>query len=256
MKYIDAHVHIADLAETTYVLANTVYKDKYRLYSCVSFEMINKIDEYLKQLYRYYAIPMIFKETNIKAANKKVEKFCIDNPQAIFVPLVENNINATFVYNSKIYKEHFLVHDYEEWQQRAMYYEFMNDNGYSLIIHCKDKIRLTYIRTLREKFKNIHIIIPHMGRDVYQNYKFSEEVIDFFKKDDNISFDTSTITDNRILIYGIKNVGCDRILFGSDFPLEISIIPKVDEILPRLYEIGLNYSEIEKIVFKNAYANS
>jgi hypothetical protein len=253
MKYIDAHIHIADLAETTDIIVKTIYKDKYRLYSEVSLEMIKTTHEYLQQLDRYYAIPIIFKETNIIDANKKVKQFCDNNPRAVFVPLIEYNINATFNYNSKIYKEHFLSHNYEEWQQRTMYYEFMNINSYSLIIHCKDRIRLQYIRMLREKYRNIQIIIPHMGRDVYENYQFSKNVIDFFKKDDKVSFDTSTIADNNILIYALKNVGCDRILFGSDFPLGFSIIPNVEGLMSKFYRMNLKDNEIEKIFFLNAY---
>lgn len=254
MKYIDAHMHIANLPETKRMLENTIYGKKYKIYSSISLNIISKTSEYIDQLSKFYAIPFILKETNIKRANDYVRNFCNENPNAVFVPLIDENKMESFESMAKVFKEHFLIHDYRNWKDRSDYYSFLSEKENYIIIHCKDGIRIEYIQNLRNNFPRMHIIIPHMGRDVYENYSFSRDVIDVFLKDEYVTFDTSTITDVNILKYGIQKLGYDRLSFGSDFPLEFKYVPSLRSLIERFEFLKISDDNMDKLFYMNALA--
>lgn len=252
MKIFDSHVHIAEPCEIEKILTTTRYKDKYKIYSAISLNAISQIKEYLNQLDGFYAIPFITKETDIVLANKRTKEFCDKFDKAIFVPLVEENREVTFKDNFFVFKEHFLVHNYLEFEKRKEYYLFLNENRYFIIIHCKDQIRIEYIKYLRTLYPNMNIIIPHMGRDVYENYEYTKKVIDTFKSDDKIFFDTSTITNVDIIKYGIQKIGFDRISFGSDYPLGFNQAPEVSVLFNLFSQLKISEENLNKIFFDNA----
>lgn len=252
MKIFDSHVHIAELCEIEKILATTKYKNKYKIYSAISLNAISQIKEYLKQLDGFYAIPFITKETDIVLANKRTKEFCDKFDKAIFVPLVEENREVSFKDDFFVFKEHFLIHNYLELEKRKEYYSFLNENRYFLIIHCKDRIRIKYIKQLRTLYPNMNIIIPHMGRDVYENYEFTKKVIDAFKSDEHIFFDTSTITNVDIIKYAIQKIGFDRISFGSDYPLGFNQATEVSVSFNLFNELKISAENLNKIFYDNA----
>lgn len=250
MKIIDSHVHIGDYERVKNILKNTIYLNKFRLYSSIDPNVVLNTDNYLNDTEGYFAIPIVFKEIDIVEENNFLEEHAKINKKAIPVPLIEPN---TKNFKSLLYKEHFLLHNYEEYETRYDTYSFLNENGGYLLIHCDDKIRVDYINYLMEKFPNMHIIIAHMGRNVFENYDFTTNVIDQFHSKDNIMFDTSTITNPEILKYGISKCGAERILYGSDFPYEKKITDSENQFTDIIYSLGLPTSAMENIFYNNAY---
>lgn len=251
MKVFDSHIHVSDICEVEKILATTKYKDKYKIYSAISLDAISQQKEYLKQLDGFYAIPFVAKETDIFLANKMTKKFCDNFDKSVFVPLIEEGKEVTFKDDYYVFKEHFLIHNYLELEKRKNCYSFLNENGCFLILHCKDRIRIEYIKLLRKLYPNMNIIIPHMGRDVYENYGFTKKIIDSFKSDEHVFFDTSTITKVEIIKYAIQKIGFDRISFGSDYPLGFDKAPQITELLNLFDQLKISAENLNKIFYDN-----
>lgn len=249
MKIIDSHVHIGDYERVKNILENTIYLNKYRLYSAIDPNAVLNTNNYLNDTEGYFAIPIVFKEIDIAEENAFLEEHAKNNKEALAVPLIESNNKSI---NSLIYKEHFLLHDYNDFESRYDTYSFLNENGGYLLIHCDDRIREEYINKLTRMFPNMHIIIAHMGRNVYEDYEFSENIINQFYSRDNIMFDTSTITKPEILKYGISKCGPERIMYGSDFPYEKKPTDKEEKFMRILHTLGLSSNNMEKITYENA----
>ena len=250
MKIIDSHVHIGDYERVKNILKNSIYLNKYRLYSAIDPNAILNTRNYLSDTEGYFAIPIVFKEIDIAEENAFLEEHARTDKKAIPVPLIEPNASS---FRSLLYKEHFLIHDYENFESRYDTYRFLNENGGYLLIHCDDSIRVDYINHLHKTFPNMHIIIAHMGRNVFENYDFSTNIIDQFHSKDNIMFDTSTITNPEILRYGISKCGSERILYGSDFPYEKKVDDSEDKFTEIIYSLGLPANDAENIFYNNAY---
>ena len=249
MKIIDSHVHIGEYERVKTILENTIYLNKFRLYSAINPNVVLQTEKYLDTTEGYFAIPIVFKEINIAQENAFLQEYGKNNTSALIVPLIEPNTDNI---NSLIYKEHFLLHEYEDFESRYNTYSFLNKNNGYLLIHCDDKIRIEYINKLINWLPNMHIIIAHMGRNVYEDFNFSANVIDQFYNKENIMFDTSTITNPEILKYGISKCGTRRILYGSDFPYEKKITDSESNFTKILYTLGLNIGDIENITYENA----
>lgn len=249
MKAIDSHVHIGEYERVKNILENTIYANKYRLYSAINPNVILNTKEYLDSVEGYFAIPIVFKEIDIAKENAFLQKYALNNSNALIVPLIEPNSENV---NNLIYKEHFLLHTYEELRSRCNTYDFLNENNGYLLIHCDDKIRKEYINELIKTYPNMNIIIAHMGRNVYEDLEFNKNIIDQFYNKDNVLFDTSTITKTEILKYGISRCGSNRILYGSDFPYEKRIDDSEEKFSRILYMLGLHDNQLENILYKNA----
>lgn len=143
-------------------------------------------------------------------------------------------------------KEHFLLHNADDYKSRNLYYEYLNQNNGFLILHCKDKIRENYIRTLRNNFPNMNIIVAHLGRNTVENYYDIYRILSEFKLDSKIYFDISTIHSIDNIMLAIKMLGYDRALYGSDFPYEYNEI----EEMKRREKIELSLMNNFEILYK------
>jgi len=64
--------------------------------------------------------------------------------------------------------------------------------------------------------------------------------------------DVSTVEDINIIKIGIKLLGVERILFGSDFPFSVAPGVGLEKFLWFLDKLKLKESEIEKIIYQNS----
>lgn len=252
LKLFDSHIHIGDPNLCRQILDATIYKNKYKLYSCIDPQVVEETDLYLQQLEAFYAMPMIFKEVSVAESNIYLSNVITKYNNGIGVFLLVNNNDDLGIYNLNILKEHFLLHHEEEWLLRSDSYDFLNSTEGYLILHCRDRVRIPYVDFLRKQFPNMNIILAHMGRNVFNDYSFNTEVIEHFKNDGKIIMDVSTVEDINIIKMGVKLLGTDRVLFGSDFPFSVSPGVKVEKFLWFLQELGLRESEINKIVYDNS----
>ncbi len=260
MKYNDSHLHIGDYQRVKDILSNTVFLNKYKLYKAVNPITIKQTKEYLDLINDFFAIPIVFKEINIEQENEFIKKYCKNIKKGIPVELI--NDNKYFYYYNRIpfFKEHFLLHKFDELNNRSLYYDFLNQNEGYLILHCNDKIRIEYIKKLINMFPKMNIIIAHLGRDTYENTTFIEEVLLEFKNYTNIYFDISTISNIYNIKMALSIIDSSRILYGSDFPYDFNMkdeesrINKINKILTsidfnNLMENNFNYVK-EKVLRK------
>lgn len=252
LKVFDSHVHIGDAKLCKQILDTTIYKDKYKLYSCIDSKVVVETNNYLQQLDGFYAMPLVFKEVSVSDSNIYVtnidEKYC----NGIGVFLLENNNNNLSIYRYNILKEHFLLHHEDEWTVRSDSYDFLNETNGFLILHCRDRIRIHYIDFLLKQFPNMNIIIAHMGRNVFNDFDFNVEIIEHFKNNERIIMDISTVIDINIIKLGIKLLGAERMLFGSDFPYSMTPDVSVEKFLQFLTELKIKESEIDKLMYENS----
>lgn len=252
LKIFDSHVHIGDAGLCKHILATTIYKNKYKLYSCIDPKVVEETDNYLQQLDAYYAMPLVFKELSVTDANIYLSNVITKYDNGIGVFLLENNTNDLTIYRQNILKEHFLLHHEDEWFLRTDSYDFLNNTNGFLILHCRDRVRISYVDFLRKQFPNMNIIIAHMGRNVFNDYNFNIGVIEHFKNDDKIIMDISTVEDINVIKMGIKLLGVERVLFGSDFPFSVAPGVDIEVFLWFLDKLKLNDSQIEKIIYENS----
>lgn len=222
IEICDSHIHIGDYNELSDILENSIYKDKYKVYSCIKKEVLLEQKEYLSKVKDFFAIPHVFKESNIQKNNEYVLDFCKNSNKGVPVLVVDNNSNYTGNYDSKIFKEHFLLNNYEDRSNRSLYYDYLSENEGYLLIHCKDNIRIEYINYFINSYPNMNIIIAHLGRDTYENYSFINNILETFKGNEKVLFDVSTIHNVDNIKNAVKKVGNERILYGSDFPFEVA----------------------------------
>lgn len=215
MKQVcDSHVHIGNYNICVEIMKISKYKEKYKLYDCISLQMVNTQDEYVKCLDNFFAIPIIFKEIDIMRSNEYVRDYCEVNSNGIPVSIISSDFCIP-KYN--IWKEHFLLNDYNKIDLRTQTYKYINDTGGFLIIHCNDKVRLEYIKKLHKLYSNINIIIAHLGRDCFENPHFIYNILSNFN-DEKIFYDLSTINNPENVRNALNMIDNKNILFGSDYP--------------------------------------
>ena len=221
MKLYDSHLHIGEYNQSIRLLNNSIYRNKYRLYSSINQEVIFQQEQYTSQLDNFFAIPLFFKESNIQECNQYVIDYCKRIGKGIPVLLLDDNKYFNDNYNNAIFKEHFLLNKYDDYKSRDLFYDFLNQNGGFLLIHSKDNIRIEYLDLLLKNYPEMNIIIAHLGRDVLESYEFINSVLDHYKGNERIFFDISTIHNFNNIQNAIKKIGSSRIIYGTDFPFEV-----------------------------------
>jgi predicted TIM-barrel fold metal-dependent hydrolase len=101
--------------------------------------------------------------------------------------------------------------------------EFLNKEKSTLLLHCgrfKDGSRestssFLHGIDLAKKYPSIKIILAHMGGN---DSSIVRRAVDTAKSFPNVYFDTSGISTPYRVEYAAKNIGAERIIFGSDYP--------------------------------------
>lgn len=252
---IDSHVHLGEEEECRRIIETSKYKDLYRIYSCFNPKTINDTEVFLKDVDKFFAIPLFFCETNIEQANDQLIKKIEKNPKAIPVLLMCKNQylnNLIFLLNYKILKEHFTLHDPKNISDRNEIYDYLNGKEGFLLLHTLSNSTYQHVMNLRKEYPKMKIIVAHLGRNGSGDFEFTTDMIDKLHSDEKIFTDISTIQNPELIKYAFKKFGSSRILYGSDFPAEKNPgIKEKDYIQPAL-KANLKDDEYDDLFFRNA----
>ncbi len=252
---IDSHIHIGNREECRQIIENSQYKDIYRIYSCINPDTISTTSEFLKDVDKYFAIPLFFCETNIEEANKKLLEDVKDDEKAIPILLLsknENLSNLQQVMEYNILKEHFTLHNPYNIADRNQTYDYLQQMKGYLLLHTLSKATLEHVLHLRKEFQNMNIILAHLGRNGAGDFDYTKNMIDSLYKDEKIYTDISTISNPELIRYAIDKFGKERVLYGSDFPYEVSPGVKEKDYMKPALMAGLTDQELEYLFSKNA----
>lgn len=221
--YNDAHLHIGSTETIKNILTLSQYLKKYRAYSAVDLKSLDEQKEYLSTINDFLAIPIVFKEVDIQRENAYTANYCRNLGRGIPVTVIDNNEKFDENIPIALIKEHFLLHTSDDYQNRSLFYEYLNDNEGFLILHCKDKVRVDYLKTLRQNFPKMNIIVAHLGRNGVEN---QQEILSFLsqhKYDEKIYYDISTVSNVETIIRALSIVDSNKVLYGSDYPYEFRL---------------------------------
>ena len=251
-KIYDSHIHVGNLDFFKNLIENSQYKNRYRMYDFINYELFDFLH------HKHYinggiVMPMLTKDLSSSEFNNKLKNFRIDEKFFHKCYLIdEKNPNCKGYENSKLFKEHFLLHKFVDFENRLACYDYINNQKGLIIIHAKDETRIDEINKITKLFKNITIIIAHLGRDVYSNESFIKNVLETFKNNKNIYVDTSTIIDPKIITLACKSFNENRILFGTDIPFaEGTKKEYFNNTLNSILKAEINDNVKEKILYKN-----
>jgi len=111
--------------------------------------------------------------------------------------------------------------------------EVANKNGWIIMLHIprndrlKDPVNLAQIIEIEEKYPNIKLIVAHIGR-AYAREDFGN-VFEILKNTKNMMFDFTANLLDEAMIEGIKTVGVDRFMYGTDLPIAIMRMYRIVE---------------------------
>ncbi len=252
---IDSHIHLGNQNECEDILKTSKFKDVYRIYSCINPKTIGSTNVFLRDVDKFFAIPLFFCETNIEKANEELLKQIENSSKAIPILLLcrnqyVNNLIGLMDYN--ILKEHFTLHDPKNISDRNETYDYLNSQEGFLLLHTLSNSTYEHVMNLRKQYPRMKIIVAHLGRNGPGDYDFTADMIDKLHSDENIFTDISTIKDPKLIKYAFEKFGNSRILYGSDFPFE-----KGPEIRTKYYiqpaiEANLTSDEYDKLFSENA----
>lgn len=193
----------------------------------------NKIYEGL-----FFGLPI--KEINLQMANKYISNVCMENNcYGLYIPEPNlKNIPEDFFKNRFIgFKpypdlvEYKMPTDFSELDIDVSIFDFISkkvlefseENGLILLIHIprknrlNDKRNIEEISTIATKYKNIKIILAHAGRSYC--YSDIKDSISYLKDFKNLYVDTAMINNFSVNKLLIKELGPEKILYGSDLAI-------------------------------------
>lgn len=91
----------------------------------------------------------------------------------------------------------------------------------------RDPVNIEQMLEIEEKYKNIKLIIAHVGR-AYCKHDVGD-ALDILSKTKNMKFDFAANTNSWVFEQLIKAVGPERILFGSDLPIARMRMRRIEE---------------------------
>ena len=155
---------------------------------------------------------------------------------------------------------HFLRPD-SDFMERI--YSYLEDEGLILIVHtgCDPGIwelpalcenaRPKYVERVARNHKDLIIILAHMGSySVLQEGMFFHEALNLMSKYDNVYGDTSAISSYYIKA-AVKEVGSDKVLFGSDYPYVVNFTPR--DAINIIKSLDISCKDKKAILYQNAY---
>lgn len=174
----------------------------------------------------FLSFPFPFREVNIQKTNNYVLKSenpfilgDISNPQDTIELLKKKKVKGLKVYYDFVNKEYNNI-NISDFLPR-IFLEELDYQRKVLMLHVpkrciNDEDNIKEITEISKNFKNVKIILAHMGRCT--NIKDFKEALSHIREYPNLFFDTSTISSPEIFTEGIKVFGVKRILYGSDSP--------------------------------------
>lgn len=219
-KLFDCHVHYTEMRadEIEKIILTSRFRQKYRLYSELDVSSV-RIETLMRENAASFVFPLVLKEINIDLANKSLIRFAGNcEAEAFFFPLINDKdddySDCDFVLGMK---EHFLLHNAFDHNERRKGYDWLNNHNKLLILHCHDRIRNDYISYLHERYPDMYIQIAHLGinrANLSETYKLWSK----FSGDNHIFFDLSTVDDIDLIKNSFAIINNEQILYGSDTP--------------------------------------
>ena len=174
-------------------------------------------------VYKALIFPFPLANINIEAANNYVMEAHKKN-QELFIPfllisedIIKKNLSTDSIMGVK---EHFYLTGDKDTKCFFAIYDFLQENNLFLFIHPHMKERMDRIRLIIDNFPRLKIIWAHSGRKwPFSGEDVVELIVPQFKEYSNIIFETSTIRDSSVVTAMVKDLGSDRILFGTDYPI-------------------------------------
>ncbi len=212
MEIIDAHVHLGLPEFINDDEANVGYD------LCCTFEEIIEIMTN-NNISRVIALPLPYYQYDVKLSNDYVLKAYNEYPER-FIPFcridgdLEQNL---FEKGFQGVKLHLLYENFDIKSIKKQL-QIIEDACVPIVVHAKFKNKVAQIEEILKYAPNINVILAHMGRG---NLFTGEQVVENangLKKYPNVYMDTSTVGDIDIIKKCADIIGCDRILFGSDYP--------------------------------------
>lgn len=252
---IDSHVHIGDRDLCEYTVKNSPYKDIYRAYGCIDPEVVSTTSEFLKDVDRYWAIPLFFCEYDIDKTNEDLLNQIKNDEKAVPILLLTKNESLDRLKDMmqyKIIKEHFMLHSPLDITDRDDTYDYLSQIEGYLLLHTLSKHTVEHIQNLRKEFPNMNIITAHLARNNVCDYDYTCGVIDLFKNDDRIFADISTVHNPLLIKYAMEKYGKDRLMYGSDFPFEKPVGVKESDFIQVVLDAKLKEDELESLYHETA----
>ena len=111
--------------------------------------------------------------------------------------------------------------------------EVANKNGWIIMLHIPrnkrlgDPVNIAQIMGIEEKYPNIKLIVAHVGR-AYTDADFGN-AFEILKNTKNMMFDFTANLYTPAITEGIKTVGVDRFLYGTDLPIAVMRMYRIVE---------------------------
>ncbi len=111
--------------------------------------------------------------------------------------------------------------------------EVANKNGWIVMLHIPrnkrlgDPVNVAQIMEIEEKYPNIKLIVAHVGR-AYTDADFGN-AFEILKNTKNMMFDFTANLFTPAITEGIKTVGVDRFLYGTDLPIAVMRMYRIVE---------------------------
>lgn len=111
--------------------------------------------------------------------------------------------------------------------------EVANKNGWIIMLHIPrdkrlgDPVNIAQIMEIEEKYPNIKLIVAHVGR-AYTEADFGN-AFEILKNTKNMMFDFTANLFTPAITEGIKTVGVDRFLYGTDLPIAVMRMYRIVE---------------------------
>ncbi len=187
----------------------------------------NTWEKYIKiavknNIYKALIFPFPLEEVDIYQANNYIHT-AYEMNRELFIPfyLLDEQLDLDELELNQVFglKEHFYISRNVDIRAYFPVYEYLQDKGKFLYIHPHMSERIERIHHIKNEFPHLKIILAHSGR----KWPFTgEEVLDLvvpeFKSYEDLYFDTSTISDSKVISKMTNMLGGHRVLFGSDYP--------------------------------------
>jgi len=101
--------------------------------------------------------------------------------------------------------------------------EFLNENESLILIHCgrykegnpESNSSFVHALNLAKKYTKLKVVLAHMGGN---DSSVVKKAVTSGKDLKNVYFDTSGISTPFRVEFAVKNIGSERVIFGSDYP--------------------------------------
>ncbi len=126
--------------------------------------------------------------------------------------------------------------------------EVANRNGWIVMLHIprndrlRDPVNIAQIMEIDRKYPNVKLIVAHVGR-AYTREDFGR-AFEILKGTKNMYFDFTANLFDEAITEGIKTVGPDRFIYGTDLPIALMR-------MYRIVENGVYYNVVPRRLYGN-----